>query len=214
MDQKRNQILLGVIILILGIMSLWQDFFALSYLRAVPFILFAASGFSLLLLYRTKRKGWSLCLGCYLVYIGLMTVRLGDFSLSRYLLPAMFFIVPGFIFLVLCFDKNRHGLLIPGFVMFWFGVFLIATRFRFLQTASGAIFLMCMGSAFACARVFGKPPAGKWAAVLGALLLLFSLQQFFNLPFFERILSFIPLLGSLIIIAAAVVIIMRAMKSK
>jgi len=128
MISKRNQILFGVILLILGITTLWKDVFVINYKQMLPFVLLFVGGFAFLLLYRTKRKNWALFIGSHLVYIAVLTVKIGKFSFFSLMFPSMFFIVPGIVLLVLYFDKNKHRLLIPGSLLLFFGVWLIIAR--------------------------------------------------------------------------------------
>lgn len=214
MSSKRNQILIGVILLLVGIISLRQDVFDINLGGVLSFILLFVCGFAFLLLYRTKRKNWSLIVGSYLVYIGILTFKIGDFSLSSFLFPSIFFIVPAFIFLVLYYDKNKRGLLLPGMIFLWFGIFIILAGFDFFKPVLGIFFFICMGTAFLASSIIGKEFLGKW--VKGVYLICYTLAilRLLNLPYLKLILGYVPQAGSILIILASVIIIIKAIRSK
>ncbi|MDR1687680.1 MAG: hypothetical protein LBS21_03600 [Clostridiales bacterium] len=214
MNIKGNQILLGIILLLVGVLTLFYNTFNLSYGKIAVFAVLSVCGFAFLLLYRTKRKSWSLILGANLVYIALINFPLGAFSLASHLLPPMFFIVPSFIFLVLYFDKGKRGLLLPGSFFLAIGIFIFLTTFDFLAPAYGILFFSLIGASFVFARIIGKTFIGRWAEFLCVACFCIAILQLVNLPGLEFALRYAPQAGSVLIIAASIVIILRAIKKK
>ncbi len=132
-------------------------------------------GFALVLLYVTKKKLWALTFGAYLTYHAL-TSALNKFlvatfhiNLSLNFIIAMFFIVPGAVFLTLFFDRGKKPLVIPGAVLTCFGAFFILTRFHFVNAFS--LFFICIGVAFLIIHRYAKSFIGKFPLYFGVVLL-------------------------------------------
>jgi hypothetical protein len=201
-------------LLLVGVLTLFRSAFNLSYGKIAFFAVFSVCGFAFLLLYRTKRKSWSLILGANLVYIALITLPLGSFSLAAHLFPPMFFIVPSFIFLVLYFDKGKRGLLLPGSFFLAIGIFVFLMTIDFFKPAYGILFFALLGSAFVFARIAGKSFIGRWAEFLCVICFSIAIMQLLNLPRLDFILRYVPQAGSVLIIVASIVIILRAIRKK
>lgn len=178
MNEKKNQALIGIIIVVLGIYSLLSQWIDLPFIRMrnLP-VLFVAS--ALLLLYYTKRKNWALITGMTIGFFGILGVfPRGYFSVGRFIAP-MVFIMPGLIFMALYFANRIIGFLIPGSILIWFGIFigLISTGI-----ANGmmvpAVFFGSIGAAFITMYILGYSRIGKWPLIPGGILLAFGFMFF------------------------------------
>ena len=208
MDSKKNMVLLGLIVALIGVLSI---FINLTGVTVFDLMLFAA-GAALLLLYRTKRKSWSLILGGYLAYFGFSQVlnNLTRGFFSEPLFIAMFFIVPALIFFVLYFDKNKRGLLIPASLLFWLGLHFILRDIR-IPFALFSNFYLYMAAAFFTIFMFAKNYMGKWPLytsivllVIGAFEVIISVSD--NLLFTNY-----GILGPVAVVLAGVVIVITAL---
>lgn len=208
MNRKSNQVLLGIILLLAGILTLFQNIFNINYGNLGMLI----CGLALMLLYFTKRTTWSLILGTYFSYAGLLSIEILGFSLRGIASAGMFFIVPGIIFLVLFYHKNRRGLLIPGCVLLWFGIFTVIKHI--LPMSSGTLLLICIGIAFLMAYNLEKGFIGKWALYLGTGLLVMGVFKMFKIPFVSRLIGVIPYVGSAALIIISICIIFLALRKK
>ena len=159
MKIKLNQVLIGIIFLLVGAISLFTDFINLNYSGSM--LLF--SGLAFLLLYRTKHKSWSLIVGMYLSYLAVAGF-LRNFSLFRgiNLYGAMFFIVPGLIFLILFLDKNKKGLLAPGSFLLWFGIYICISGFALSLAIQTALVYFCICGASFMIYFFSREAPKKW----------------------------------------------------
>ena len=201
MGSRQNQLLFGVIILLVGLYALFRPTFSFS----VSALMFTISGLSFLLLYRTKRKSWSLVLGGYLTYIGIMKfvqpyVRLNE---AFNIIGPLFFIVPSLLFLVLYYDKNKRGLLLPAMLMLCFGVFLFMKDLAIFRSHSGLLFLFCMGDAFVLKYLLSQGASRRSTLIFGCFLIAFGLIFFGGLSILKTIfghglqgLSILLILGS------------------
>ena len=209
MNLKSNQILIGIILLIVGAAALFQNIHGFS-LGNLSYLI---AGGAFLLLYRTKRKYWSLMLGVLLSSIGVSRVLSAFFGLYTST-AAMFFLIPAIIFLVLYLDKNKQKMLLPGMVLLWFGIFLAVRNMAVFYALPFNLFFMCMGAAFFCVYFMGKGYIGRWPIYLGILLLL--LGGILRIPFFPVlfIMVNIPVFISLAVICAGVYIIIKAFFKK
>jgi hypothetical protein len=215
MDDKSNRLLIGIIILLLGVFSLLQNTFRINY----TFITITVGGMAFLLLYRTKRKGWSLVLGSYLTYIGMagMLGSLPWFNSFGGIAAAMFFVVPGIIFMVLFFDKRIKGLLVPGSLLVWFGLFVMMAQSGIMRDrAMVGMFFVCIGLAFVTMYVLGKTFIGKFPLYFGLTLVVagfFAGGGFFGLDLIE-LFSGMMSFGPVALIAASLVFIVSAFRKK
>lgn len=210
MSSKTNKILIGVIIFMVGVFSLAQNVLGFQ-LRDITV---AAAGLTLLLLYKTKAQSWSLVLGAYLTYIGLL-------GMLRAILPeavggrpigAMFFIVPGIIFMTLFYDKQIKPLLIPASLLLWFGAFIILSGLPVLRSVPFGLFFMCIGSGFVMMHVLGKEFVGKFPMYFGVILCFAGLMFMTGLYPGLRMIRRIPAVGSVIMIGASIFIIINAIR--
>jgi len=123
-------------------------------------------GLALLLVYKMKRKTMPLILGVYMAYLGV--VILAGNGLANSLFISMFFIVPGIIFMVLFFDKNKYKLLLPGMVLICFGLFLLVRGLPIISLLSTVSLLaLFMAMPFFAAHCLSRGYIGKWVTVVG-----------------------------------------------
>lgn len=213
MPSKRNQLILAAVLLVAGIVFLINPDIGFGMTSLVPF----AAGAAFLLLYHTKRKAWSLFMGVAFMGIGIVNFigsHLGSYSLLN-AVGSMFFIVPAVIFLVLYFDKNRRGLLIPACFMLWFGIFTFLKSFYAFEGSGFALFCGCIGLAFLMLYVIAKRIYGRWtlygAAAFGAV----SVTAFlFTGDSAVAIIDAFPQFAAACVIAAGIIILLRAVRRR
>ncbi len=207
MDSKKNMVLLGLIVVLIGLLSILINFTSISIID----LMLIAGGSALLLLYRTKRKSWSLIFGGYLAYFGFSQVlnNLTNGFFSEYLFIAMFFIVPALIFFTLYFDKNKKGLLIPASLLFWLGLYLMLRDIRFLFFP-GLNFFLYMGAAFFTIFMFAKNYMGKWPLYASVTLTGIGVLNIFKNLTLGIFSPGFRIMGSVIITIIGVIIIIRA----
>ena len=210
MNSKANQIVLGIIILLVGLFFLAQK----SLIHFTSF-LFIFVGVAFILLFLTKRKSWALVLGVYITwfsFIDLIT-RFIDYHVTSSFLFASFFIATAMIFLVLYYTRNKTGLLIPASILFWFGIFTIITGISVLPMANMPMltFIICLAMAFFSAYFFGRGVVGRWALYTGMFLGAIGLVTTVG---FGGFLSGIQTLVALALIIGSLLFIARAIRRK
>ena len=172
MNFKKNKLLLGIIILIIGTVALLGG---TPIFKGIGYFVTLFAGLAFLLLYKTKRKLWSLFIGGFLTYIGtvhIITPLIGR-RLANNMFGAMFFLVPAIAFFVLYLYKNKRGLIVPAAVMLWFGIFLCIKDtpvFNWFNTSG--LFFLCMGASFFMIYIMGR--FGKWSVITGITLSMFG----------------------------------------
>jgi len=178
MNSKTEQIVLGLIVLIFGVfvaanVSFGFDWGTLSFL---------ALGMGFILMYKTKRKNWALVLGVYLAYLGLSLSVIevlpaggSEVILFETLAGSLFFVVTGIMFLVLFYDKNKRGLLIPGALLMGVGIdgFIDHVCGFDLLWAGLIVYSACFYIIFRLGSYF----LGKWPKYIALLLLLAALTR-------------------------------------
>lgn len=213
MPSKPNTLIIGAALFLLGILSLFWP--GISF--GLTSVTFLGAGLALLLLYRTKRKIWSLAAGVLLSYIGVMNFLkpyLGNFF-SLNMLSAMFFIVPAIIFLVLFYDRNKRNLLLPACLMLWFGVFILLKDLYMFERNMPALFFACIGLAFLTLYILGRDIFGKWpvfgAAAMG-IIWLFTMV--WGRGYVGSFFDLLPRIASAALIAVSIIIIVSAIRKK
>lgn len=177
MNDKKNQALVGVILVVVGLYSLLSQWVDLPFIKIknLP-VLFVAT--ALLLLYYTKRKTWALVTGMLIGFLGIIGVFPRSINAGTFIVP-MVFIIPGSIFIILYFSKRMIGFLIPGSILIWFGTFVGLTV---SGLATGmmvpALFFGSIGAAFITMYILGHPGIGKWPLIPGCILLAFGFMFF------------------------------------
>jgi len=207
MNLKSNQVLSGLIILLIGVLALVYNFFGTGF-GSLPLLI---AGGAFLLLYRTKRKSWSLMLGVLFAYTGF--TRLFPAVSAHINSAAMFFIIPAIIFLILFFDKNKKGLLLPGMVLLWFGMFLIINGLPFAGAVPFSPLPACMGVAFMLTFAFGRGAVKRFWLYAGLILfILGGVPRFDVRPAFSFLSGFPALVPVIVIVIGAVVIVRAVIK--
>ena len=188
MNDKKNQALIGVILVVVGLYSLLSQWVDLPFIkmRNLP-VLFVAT--ALLLLYYTKRKTWALVTGMTIGFLGIIGVFPRVYINAGTIIAPMVFIIPGSIFMILYFSKRMTGFLIPASILIWFGIF-IGLLVSGLATGMMAptLFFGSMGVAFITMYILGYPGIGKWPLIPGGILLAFGFMFFmgFSVGFILR----------------------------
>jgi len=212
MNTRKNQLLLGVIIMLIGLIALFRPTVSFSF----GAVMFSVCGLAFLLLYHTKRKSWSLVLGGYLTYIGLMGFLQPHIKLNETLniVGTMFFIVPALIFLILYYDKDKRGLLLPAMLMLCFGVFLFAKELALFAGSGGLLFMLCMGAAFVLTYLLGRGYSRRFVLVFGCIMMAAGVLLFGGFAILRAMLANKPQLFAVLLILAAVAIMVRALRRR
>lgn len=166
---KSNKILIGVIIVLIGLLSIQRNFLAFDFGALTMTVI----GLAFLLLYRQKKAVWSLFVGGYLSWMGLskLLAWVGPVLSGPQMFAGMFFIVPGAIFMLLYFDKNKHGLLVPGCMLLWIGAGFVAAGLLKLDTrAAFGLVVMCAGFSFCTVYLIGRSYLSRGLMYLGIIL--------------------------------------------
>ncbi len=174
MNSKSNKLLLGIVFFIIGFQLLFKDKIGFDYKTIILII----SGCSMLLLYHTKRKMWSLFLGIFLTFLGIIKILPSEIF-GKGFMCAMFFLIPGIIFMIVFHEKNKRGFLIPASTCIWIGIFFMLVGSHII-TKSGALFFACIGLSLITDYVIGKEFIGKWAVLFGMIFVGLSIFSFFG----------------------------------
>lgn len=212
MGNRSNKVLIGVIVLLIGFISLVQNSMGMNYAA----IAVAGAGLAFLLLYKTKRKIWSLLLGLYMSCVGvfgLLSPFVPPYVMAR-LVASMCFFVPGVIFIVLFYQKSKAAFLVTGSLLSWIGVFIaLASLPVFKQTGPG-LFLICAGFGFFMMFLFGKDLLGKFPKYVGLILCLVGLISMSGLFPGMGLLRRLRTFGSVILMGVSIYIIAKAIRKE
>lgn len=178
MNEKKNQALIGIIIVVIGLYSLLSQWIDFSFIRMrnLPTLFVAIA---LLLLYYMKRKTWALVMGMIIGFFGIVGVLPNNYiNVGNFIAP-MIFIIPGSIFMILYLSKRIIGFLIPGSILIWFGIFVGVIVSRIIKGMMvPAVFFGSLGTAFITMYILGYPKIGKWPLIPGGILLAFGFMFF------------------------------------
>ncbi|NLJ88858.1 MAG: hypothetical protein GX327_08850 [Epulopiscium sp.] len=171
MSNRKNQVLIGIIIVVIGLFAFISEWINIPFIRKDNlFALFVAT--ALLLLYYTKKKPWALVVGMIIGFFGVLGIFPSLYFNTGTFIAPMIFIMPGIIFFILYYSKNNIGFLIPGSILIWFGIFIFLvvsglTRGIMIPT----VFFGSLGAAFLSIYIFGRHKTGKWPLIPGGILL-------------------------------------------
>jgi hypothetical protein len=178
MENKKNQLLIGVILVVIGIYTLLNRWISLPFWNLEQMWLLIAGG-ALLFLYHTKQKVWALIVGSIFVFCGALRLVSPIFMHNISLTAPMIFMIPGFVFIILYFANGVIGFLIPGSILIWFGIFIGLVTNGWVNGILVPISLFGnMGMAFMTMYILGRTRIGKWPLIPGMILLGFSLFLF------------------------------------
>jgi len=212
MGSRINQLLLGVIMLLIGLFALFRPTVIFSF----GAVMFTICGLAFVLLYHTKRKSWSLVLGGYLLYFGMMGfvqpyIRIDE---AINFIGTMFFIVPSVIFLILYYDKDKRGLLLPSMLMMWFGIFLFTKDLAVFIAHGGLLFITCFGFAFMLTYLLGRGCVRRGVLFFGLALIAVGFIFFGGLSAVGVMLRNLPQLLPIVLILASGAVIIRALRRR
>ncbi len=210
MNKKSNQVLIGVILILIALFSILKTYISLDYSAITLLVM----GMAFLLLYRTKRKSWSLILGGYMIYFGSAQLFLSQVPNS--ILAGMFFIVPGAFFLVLYYDKNKRGLLVPACILIWIGVaFIFVSSIALSFFAELGIFIICFGFSLFSIYFLGRYHVTKFLLYFGGFFVLIGALFTRNIAknFFLEI-GDLPSILTYIVLGVGIIIIVNAIRKK
>ena len=119
MDNKKNQLGFGIILLLLGVLYLFQSAIVLN-----AHIISLFAGAALMFLYILKKKTWALMLAGYLLLYGAGGILFGFFFPGRRFVnaSAVMMLAPAFILFVFYFQRKRYGYLLPASIFLWVGI--------------------------------------------------------------------------------------------
>jgi hypothetical protein len=204
---KPNRNIIGAILLLFGLASLFQIFVVINVFWFAVFCI----GCAFLTLYATKKKSWALLLGAYTASAAAYALITDFFNVKASFgdICIAFFLVQGAIFLVLFFAKNKSGLLYPGAFLSWMGFFFFLGRVN--GGSSFMMFLLCLGLAFLTIYILGRDYVSFGVGMAGIILIAIGLLRFIS----SRIFSGGPLktVFALIIIVFALFMIFGKNKS-
>ncbi|NLK21098.1 MAG: hypothetical protein GX308_03195 [Epulopiscium sp.] len=213
MSNKKNRTLIGIIIVVIGLFSLVNQWIRLPFINANNLLLlFVAT--ALILLYYTKKETWALVVGTITGFFGILGVFPNiHINTATFIAPSVF-IMPGIIFMVLYFSKRNIGLLVPASILIWFGIFvflIISGIARGMMVP--AVFFGSMGASFVSMYILGYPKIGKWPLIPGGILLLFGFMFFAGVSA-GFIVRFMPKLIPVILIFIGLFIVVKGRKSQ
>ena len=163
MQLKSEQMVLGVIVLILGMFLVFSGFNIAS-------TSFTGAGLGLILLYKTKKKSWALILGCFFILAGSLSI------IGSRLIWNIFPLVTGICFLSIFYEKNRKGLLIPGVLLIGFSVKnILAMLLPVVHSNIGWISMLVYSVSFYAIYKLGGYFLGKWPKYVSAVLLILAI---------------------------------------
>lgn len=178
MGSKSNKILVCLILLLVGVLYLIQQYLNISS------IIFLAVGVALLLLYKNKHVVWALIPSIYLLYLFVVEM-LSKMGLNTgIIIAAMFFIVPGIIFFICFVDKKRNLFITPACSFLFLGVYILISELTSISRLN--LFLCCMGISFILEYILSKGKFKKTRLYLG---IIFSCISILSLIF-----KFLPVL--------------------
>ncbi|HOQ16091.1 MAG TPA: hypothetical protein PLL17_08485 [Defluviitaleaceae bacterium] len=171
MSNRKNQILVGLIIVAMGLFTLFGQWISIPFIRKNNlFGLFIAT--TLLLLYCTKKKTWALVAGMFIGFFSVLGIFPNvNFNTATFIAP-MVFILPGFIFIILYYSKYNIGFLIPGSILMWFGIFIFLVTSGLMRGMMIPVaWFGSLGAAFLSMYLLGRHKIGKWPLIPGGILL-------------------------------------------
>ncbi len=200
MQSKSNKFLLGLIFVLLGSFFILKEYFSFKTSDTILFIL----GGALLLLYRTKRKVWSLVFGIIMFTLWIFRVFP---NLGGNLLLSSIFMIPGVIFMVLYFSKHINAFLITGSIFVWFAIFIFLIFFNGIH---GEMFFICMGMSFFTMYLINRNEMGKWPLFPATILIVFGILLYNGKSPFGFIFKTIPSITPILLIIIGLIIIVKA----
>ncbi|MDR1066890.1 MAG: hypothetical protein LBL35_05605 [Clostridiales bacterium] len=214
MGSGRNGILIGVIVILVGVMAISGNLLRLD----AGYLTLMCAGFALLLLYKTKKKSWSLIVGGYALVFGILGLasKLSGVSGGAFYMigVGMLFIVPAMIYLILFCDKNKRALLAPGSFLLWIGMYVSSFAFAWFARYAAPMSLIYAGCAFFTVYLLDgaseRESARNIGVILGVLGAAFLAAAALGMKLPARWLRY----SRWVVVCAGVVIILKALRRR
>lgn len=211
MEDKKNRLYLGLVLLVVGALSVFMNLFSVNMFQ----IVMLGAGVSLVLLYFTKRKSWALIVGAYLTFFslfGMISWRLGHYAGN--LFAAMFFVVPGVIFFTFFYHKNKRALLVPASMMFWFGVFILLSELWPFYYMGAGLVLYIIGLMFLTIYILGRDFLGNWSIKISLFFFIIGTIASFSFLSPVRTIGRLGIIFPVILVLAGVLFIISSIRKK
>ena len=206
-NMARNKILIGIILLIIGITTIFLP----SFMPWLNSLVIAALGFAFFLLYKTKHKLWALVLAVVFLFISCDDlVRMVPFlpdDFAKNITQGFRLLIPGGAMLIYYFDKKSNFLLLPSMLLIWLGFSIFGMCLPFLKLSP----LLYIAGAFMCCALISKHGAKTYRNIGLICLLLGCIMNVRHMVNFGNHQNMIV---SLIIIVLAIIMIVRAVKNR
>ena len=207
---KKNNILLGVILLLLGVYTIAMKFFDINY-GSMPMLL---AGAAFLLLYFTKEKLWALFIGFFIFLKGCSRHFSNISFVNNRLFWGLFFLLPG-IFMVYKYRKTKQNkYLVPGSFSLWSGIFILSSFIECLDCISGGLLFICLGLTFLTSYLLSGARVGRGYIVTSIIMFLTGTFLMTGIRPASLIAGYGTYIGSVILIVISVTILIKAIKQK
>lgn len=210
MGTRKNQILLGVILLLIGVYTIAVKYFNINY-GSFPVVMF---GGTLILLYYTKNKPWALMVGSIVLLCGMSNILRHIPVIGDSLLGALLFMLPGIILILMYIRRKNICCIIPGCFAVWIGIFIILSSIPMCSSIAGALFFICFGLAFLSSYFISNKRLGVWTVILSSVMFIIGIFFMIGINPVSIYFNYSAYLGSLVLIAFSIFIIIKGIKNK
>ncbi|MEA4816731.1 MAG: hypothetical protein VB120_07740 [Lachnospiraceae bacterium] len=210
---RKNNILLGVMLLILGIYSIAAKFFNINH-KMLPVILL---GFAFVLLYFKKEKMWALFIGFVIILkelCNLLNSLSGTPIIGSKLFWGVFFLLPGIFLLYKYFKTRKTKYLVPGSFAAWTGIFILSSFIECFSCMSGGLFFVCLGLTFLTAYVASGMKIGILYIIVSIIMFIIGTFLMTGIKPVSAIASSGTYISSVILIVVSIIILVKSIKSK
>ncbi|WIV12536.1 DUF5668 domain-containing protein [Proteiniborus sp. MB09-C3] len=165
---KRNNDLLGIILILIGVLIFLLNTDLLSGNALLILI-----GVGFLVIYFIRRYIWSLISGMIIIVVGVTSIIDDAFSTRIDLAGFTFLVGLGIVFLVLYFTKRIMGFVFPGFILPAVGIYTLVSSI-YTGEMSWAFFFLIGLSFYGIYIAEFMKRGNSWPLIPGTILIAFS----------------------------------------
>ncbi|MDR0958327.1 MAG: hypothetical protein LBM16_03860 [Clostridiales bacterium] len=184
MNQRRNQILFGLLILALGVFGFVGKSYTNTFSRFLNFAALGA-GMAMIWLYFNKRKTWALIIGVIITHFSVSNIisnLVGNFF-NIDSIGAAFFIITGVIFFIISVSAYNEKILLPGCILIFIGL-VVEFRFAPIIKNIDGLPIIAFGLSFIASCLFSKLRFGSFnrnQIFLGSIFIILGVISALNL---------------------------------
>ena len=193
-------VVIGLCFIACGVLFVVKEYFALPF----GSILCSMIGFVCIVYYFGRKKFWSLAIGMYLFYWGIIVGFFSERAFFGNLIAAMFFLAPGFSLDILYIENRKRYQIMIGSILTFVGIGIAIKPFINIEPVE--VMPLAIGFAFIADYVFSFDYGNRLGLYFGILMSIYAFKNAIPIG------SSLNIMSAVILICVGIYVIFKTFK--